>query len=112
MTGCTLLEVEPARLAFNAATQELTYNGGLRVDKQVESAPRRSKFSEIPMKKTGYESDLTKFMREFLDRHPAVAEKQKQARATWWDKPEALEDLKRDQESKVPLAGYAYYDKP
>ena len=73
---------------------------------------RRSEFSEIPMKKTGYESDLTKFMREFLDRHPAVAEKQKQARATWWDKPEALEDLKRDQESKVPLAGYAYYDNP
>ncbi len=64
------------------------------------------------MKKKGYESDLTKFMREFLDRHPAVAEKQRQARATWWDRPDALEDLKREEETKLPTRGYAYYDNP
>jgi uncharacterized protein DUF3460 len=64
------------------------------------------------MKKTGYESDLTKFIREFLDRNPGVIEKQKEARATWWDKPEALEDLRREQESKVPQKGYVYYDNP
>jgi hypothetical protein len=66
----------------------------------------------LPMKKTGYESELTKFMREFLDKNPQVTEKQKQARATWWDKPQALEDLKRDEESKVPQEGYVYYNKP
>jgi hypothetical protein len=71
-----------------------------------------SAYAAKSMKKTGYESDLTKFMREFLDRHPAVVEKQKQARATWWDKAGALEDLKREQESKVPLEGYAYYNNP
>jgi hypothetical protein len=45
------------------------------------------------MKKTGYESELTRFMREFLDKNPQVTEKQKQARATWWDKPQDLENL-------------------
>jgi hypothetical protein len=33
-----------------------------------------------------YESDLTKFMREFLARHPEELESQKQGRAIWWDK--------------------------
>ena len=64
------------------------------------------------MKKTGYESELTKFMREFLDKNPQVTEKQKKARATWWDKPQAPDDLKRDQESNLPQTGYAYYDNP
>lgn len=66
----------------------------------------------LPMKKTGYESELTKFMREFLDKNPQVTEKQKQARATWWDKPQTLEELKRDEESKVPQEGYVYYTNP
>jgi len=33
-----------------------------------------------------YESDLTKFMREFLAQHPEEIESQKQGRAIWWDK--------------------------
>jgi Protein of unknown function (DUF3460) len=33
-----------------------------------------------------YESDLTKFMREFLAQHPEEVESQKQGRAVWWDK--------------------------
>jgi hypothetical protein len=33
-----------------------------------------------------YESDLTKFMREFLDAHPEEVESQKKGRAIWWDK--------------------------
>ena len=33
-----------------------------------------------------YESDLTKFMRQFLEQHPDVIESQKQGRAIWWDK--------------------------
>lgn len=64
------------------------------------------------MKKTGYESELTRFMREFLERNPQVTEKQKKARATWWDKPQVPEELERNQESKVPQTGYVYYDKP
>jgi hypothetical protein len=33
-----------------------------------------------------YESDLTKFMREFLAQHPEEVESQRKGRAIWWDK--------------------------
>ena len=36
-----------------------------------------------------YESDLTKFMREYLAQHPEEIESQKQGRAIWWDKSPA-----------------------
>ncbi len=64
------------------------------------------------MIKTGYESDITKFIRELLERNPQIVEKQKSARATWWDKPQDLDTRLRQDESKVPQTGYQYYDKP
>ena len=33
-----------------------------------------------------YESDLTKFIRQFLKEHPEEVESQKKGRAIWWDK--------------------------
>jgi hypothetical protein len=33
-----------------------------------------------------YESDLTKFMREFLKQHPEELDSQRKGRAIWWDK--------------------------
>jgi hypothetical protein len=33
-----------------------------------------------------YESDLTRFMRRFLEEHPEEIASQKQGRAIWWDK--------------------------
>ena len=33
-----------------------------------------------------YESDLTKFMREFLAQHPEEVDSQRKGRAIWWDK--------------------------
>jgi len=33
-----------------------------------------------------YESELTKFMREFLKQHPEEVESQRKGRAVWWDK--------------------------
>ena len=33
-----------------------------------------------------YESDLTKFMRRFLEEHPEEVESQRKARSIWWDK--------------------------
>jgi hypothetical protein len=36
-----------------------------------------------------YESDLTKFMREFLKQHPEEVESQRLGRAAWWDKKPA-----------------------
>jgi hypothetical protein len=35
-----------------------------------------------------YESDLTKFIREYLKQHPEEVESQKAGRAIWWDKKE------------------------
>ena len=35
---------------------------------------------------TMYESDITKFMREFLRQHPEEVDSQKRGRAIWWDK--------------------------
>ena len=34
-----------------------------------------------------YESDLTRFMRGYLEQHPEEIESQKKGRAVWWDKP-------------------------
>ena len=36
-----------------------------------------------------YESDLTKFMRAYLEKHPEERESQKKGRAVWWDKDAA-----------------------
>ena len=33
-----------------------------------------------------YESDLTKFMRQYLEQHPEEKESQRKGRAIWWDK--------------------------
>ena len=36
-----------------------------------------------------YESDLTKFMRDYLERHPEALEAQATGRAAWWDRDPA-----------------------
>lgn len=56
-----------------------------------------------------YESDTTLFIREFLKQHPEVVEKQKRARATWWDKAYDAEQRKSFEESKVAKSPYEYY---
>ena len=56
-----------------------------------------------------YESDHTKFMREFLDKNPQIKEKRIEARAVWWDKDLDKEQQKRFKESTVPHKAYAYF---
>jgi hypothetical protein len=34
-----------------------------------------------------YESDITKFIRNFLEQHPEEIASQRKGRAIWWDKP-------------------------
>ena len=62
------------------------------------------------MKKTGYESDTTKFIRELLVEKPELKEEQKKARAMWWDKTLDLKELKRQREAEVERTSYVYYD--
>jgi hypothetical protein len=56
-----------------------------------------------------YESDLTKFMRKFLEEHPEEVESQRKGRAIWWDKtPEALKQTRQMDEGRVPMTPYVY----
>jgi hypothetical protein len=56
-----------------------------------------------------YESEHTKFMRNLLKKKPQLAEKQKEARAIWWDKTLDKEERARFKESKVPQKAYVYF---
>ncbi|HTP61505.1 MAG TPA: DUF3460 family protein [Burkholderiales bacterium] len=51
-----------------------------------------------------YESDLTKFMRDYLARHPEERESQKAGRAIWWDK-DAAHRTPPDPVHRSPKAG-------
>jgi hypothetical protein len=57
---------------------------------------------------TMYESDLTKFMRQFLAKHPEELESQRQGRAIWWDKA-AGERTSPPPAKHTPKAGGAEY---
>jgi hypothetical protein len=56
-----------------------------------------------------YESEHTKFMREWLEKHPQEIEEQKKGRALWWDKPQDLQAQARLRKAEVPPKPY-YYD--
>ena len=56
-----------------------------------------------------YESDHTKFMRELFNKNPKLVEKQKEARAIWWDKQLDKEERKRFKESSIPQKAYVYF---
>ena len=66
---------------------------------------------EEGMKLRNYESDTTTFIREFLQQNPQVVEKQKSHRATWWDRPQNLDERKKLEAAQVPQQGYVYYNK-
>lgn len=61
---------------------------------------------------TMYESDITRFVRELLDKNPQLKELQKTNRATWWDRKVDLQELKRQEESAAPKQAYAYFPLP
>jgi hypothetical protein len=55
-----------------------------------------------------YESDHTKFMREWLAQHPEQAAEQQKGRALWWDKPQDFEAQRRFNEARVAQKPYPY----
>lgn len=63
------------------------------------------------MKLRDYESDTTTFIRSFLQQNPQVEEKQKTNRATWWDRPQNLDERQKLDAARVPQQGYVYYNK-
>jgi hypothetical protein len=56
-----------------------------------------------------YESEHTRFMREWMEKHPQEAEEQKKGRALWWDKPQDMNGQARLDQARVPVKPY-YYD--
>ena len=57
-----------------------------------------------------YESDHTRFMREWLEMHPQELAEQKSGRALWWDKaPQDADTRQRLTAMRVPRKAY-YYD--
>ena len=64
------------------------------------------------MKLKNYQSEATRFIQDFLAHNPQVVEKQKRHRATWWDRPQRLEDRAQQEQARVPQAGYVYYGNP
>ena len=56
-----------------------------------------------------YESEHTKFMREWMEKNPQERVEQKQGRALWWGKPQVVEERQRLKEASVPVKPY-YYD--
>ncbi len=55
-----------------------------------------------------YESEHTKFMREWLEKHPEELAEQQKGRALWWDKPQDPQTQQNNQQSRVPVKPYYY----
>ena len=56
-----------------------------------------------------YESDITKFIRELMRQQPELAQKQREARAIWWDKtPRELAEERTMDQGRVPQTPYVY----
>jgi hypothetical protein len=59
-----------------------------------------------------YESDITKFIRELMRQQPELAQKQREARAIWWDKtPRELAEERAMDQGRVPQTPYVYPSK-
>ena len=59
-----------------------------------------------------YESEFTRFIREFKDKHPQVVELQRKNRATWWDKPQDLQTQRERAQATVAQPAYVYFPLP
>ncbi len=55
-----------------------------------------------------YESDHTKFMREWLAKHPEELDEQRKGRALWWDKPQDVTRQTELNDAAVPQKSYYY----
>jgi len=56
-----------------------------------------------------YESEITKFIRDLMQKNPELAQKQREARAIWWDKtPRELAEERAMDQARVPQNPYVY----
>ena len=56
-----------------------------------------------------YESEHTKFIKELLRQQPELAQKQREARAIWWDRtPRELAEERQMDQGRVAQTPYVY----
>jgi hypothetical protein len=58
-----------------------------------------------------YESEHTRFMREFMAERPNLPQEQKQGRALWWDRKPNQDEDRRNEASEVRMQAYVYQNK-
>jgi hypothetical protein len=58
-----------------------------------------------------YESEHTRFMREFMAKRPYLAQEQKKGRALWWDRKPNQEEDHRNEASQIDMQAYVYQNK-
>jgi len=57
---------------------------------------------------THYESDITRFLREYKQAHPDAEQRQREGRALLWDKAQDLELLDGFRAARVAQKPYVY----
>ena len=57
-----------------------------------------------------YESELTGFLRSLLKEHPELEQKQREARAIWWERKTDPDDERRWRLARPTRTSYVYYD--
>ena len=58
---------------------------------------------------TGYVSEFTRFMDDFLEHHPEVIRSQQTGMNIFWDHEVDLDDVKKAGTDSVPVRGYGYF---
>lgn len=59
-----------------------------------------------------YVSEITKFLNDLLEKQPELAKQRMDLRATWWDKPQSLEEQQEREQVRVKQSAYVYFDRP
>jgi len=55
-----------------------------------------------------YESDITRFLKDFKKTHPEAEKRQREGRARLWDRPQDAELLDGFRQSRLPQRPYVY----
>lgn len=58
-----------------------------------------------------YKSDVTRFIEQLRRERPHLERSQREGRALLWDRPQDLETMQRERQSRVPVSSYVYYPK-
>lgn len=57
---------------------------------------------------TNYESEITRFLKDFKQSHPGAEARQREGRDRLWDKPQNSELLEGFRAARVPQKPYVY----